>query len=390
MHSYQYLAWNKAGQKTKGTCEASNLKEAINLLNQQDLWIEKINKKFIKKSIKPKEITEFFLNLARMQKSGLSLIQALGLLEKNRNLKTCLINIRKKIESGESLGSALLGYPKYFDALSIEWIRAGEKTGRLEESLCEIAAWRIRKSQVQKQIKKALTYPLIVLLIMLGVLWILMVFVIPSFEKMFASFSAELPILTRMVIGVSGFISQWGILIIVGILGGGIGMIFLIKKNRVLQILLDHWALIFPGLGFLNYHMMIFRTLGILGVSIKAGLPLFEAMNSAIAVTKNKMIKQALGQAKSRIWEGWPLSQALEESGYFYMDTLSLLKISEASGTQDQILERLAVESEEILKSTLDKYLSLLEPVLMILVGGLVGVVVVAMYGPIFQLGNLV
>ncbi len=406
---FEYQAWNSDGVLISGSCEGINLEEARWGLIKQELCIKfifqesffksfykkifKIIKNNFKKKLSFKAITEFLNNLTWMQKSGIPLAQALFLIEQASDLKTLKIilgQIKSQIESGENLNSALRKFPKYFDLILIEWITVGENTGNLESSLSEVVNWREKKLVMQQKLQKALTYPMIVLMVSGLVLWILMVWAVPSFEKMFLSFHAVLPGLTQGVIGFSRFLCEWGFGVFSGLGSMGLGLFFIFKKFLFFKKLKDQWVLKLPGIKNFSYHAVMFKVLGVLAISSRAGVPLFESMKSAIAVSQNKMIQEALEQAKIKLWEGWSLSQALEQSNYFYPDMIELLRLSEASGCQEKMLQRLADLSEAILSRRIDQLLTLLEPALMLIIGGLVGIVVLAMYAPIFQMGSVI
>lgn len=408
---YKYIGLDQAGENVAGEISAKNKKSAESNLLNSGILIKKIRVKFglnfkfflnnffnklLDKKIKKLEIYGFLNALSWLLSSGLVLVKALNLLEaqqenlKNKNIKNLIKNIKNKIEAGESLAQGLLNYPQYFDLEIIEWVSAGENSGALDQVLLKIVSWQESKKKRKEKIKKALTYPALILIVITGVLFLMMAFVIPSFEKMFASFNAPLPGLTQMVIEFShGFLNYfWMGFVLIFLIGFALFLSF--KFFKKLSYLRDKFFVFMPGLGFLIRRSYDSKILSLMGIALSSGVNLLKALKSAECVTGNLYLKNILKQAELKIWEGWSLSQALGESRYFLKSDLDLLALSENAGNLDQMLLRVSEQAGVIFNQKVDQLLLLLEPILMLVMGVLVGFFVIAMYLPIFQLGAVV
>lgn len=391
---YVYQAWDLVGNIVQGEFESKNFSEAKNNLIQQGLIIQTLSRKLNfswGRKIKSAELTEFLNSLAWMLQSGVKLLDALNLIlvsGGSKIFKKMLRHIKENIEAGILLSEALKFWSTYFDPLSLAWIAAGERTGHLEKSLLELVAWRERKFKIQKKIKKALIYPSIILGAVGLVLSVLMLWVVPGFINMFKGLHAELPRITLGVVYMSEKLTHWGWL---GCLGGGIfwvGIRNLFRYFPSMQYLKDNCLLHCPVVKNWVYHHAVSKIFYLLAISIRAGVPLLTAISSTLEITQNLKLREILTQVKQDIWSGWALSQSFEVRGFLTPEAVKLLKISETASCQEAMLERLAEASELWITQQVDRLLILLEPVLMLLVGGIVGWIVLAMYAPIVQLGN--
>jgi len=428
MVCYSYSGLDQQGKKIRGEIFSENMKQAQSVLLDLGILIKFIKikkiiflklffKNLFKKLVKYKnkikilEIHDFLKSLSWLLSSGLSLGKALNLLEsqklvsskksnKNKKIKENKVglliqDLKNQIESGLSLADALAHYKNYFSPEVIEWIRAGESSGSLGSVLLKIIQWQEAQYLRIKKIKKALAYPVLMMGVMLAVLILMMVLVIPEFEKMFASFNAKLPGLTQGVINFSrGFLDYFLIFIIFIFLN--ILVFYECFKNKKfkyfekLNLWKDKILISLPYGGFLIKKSMDSKIFSLLGISLSSGVVLTKALKSAQQVTGNLQLKAYLMQAEARLWEGWSLSQAFGESGYFFKADLTLLEISESTGQLDQILLKLGEQAADVFDEKTERFLLLLEPILMIFMGGLVGFFVLAMYLPIFQLGAVV
>lgn len=408
---YKYAGIDQEGLEITGEISAESIKKAESELLNSGILIQKIRIKFflnfinffnyffnklLEPRIKSSQIAWFFNSLSWLLSSGLVLVKALNLLEtqqenlKNKTFKNLIKNLKNKIESGSSLAESLRNFPRYFELEIIEWIAAGENSGALDQILLKIVSWQESKKKRREKIKKALTYPVLILIVITGVLFLMMAFVIPSFEKMFASFNAPLPGLTQMVISFShGFLNYC--FVFLSLIFLMVLILFLsFKVFKKLSFLKDKVFVFMPSIGFLIRRSEDSKIFSLLGISLSSGVSLVKALKSAELVSGNLYIKNILKKSEIKIWEGWSLSSALGESKYFLKADLDLLALSESTGNLDQMLLKIAEQAGFIFSQKVDQFLLLLEPMLMLVMGGLVGFFVIAMYLPIFQLGAVV
>ena len=325
--------------------------------------------------------------------------------KKNINIKNIkileqefLLTLKEQLDFGVGFSAALknsqnkkfklIKLTGYLTPLILKWVYLGELTSSLETRLLELADWEIRKLKIKKKIKKAVFYPSLILATTGLVLWLLIGLVIPSFEKMFLSQKLVLPPLTQAVLLFSDFLVKYGVWLGVGLFLSGALSVFLIQNNLKINLIFSKFILSCPGFCFLNYHGNMRYLFGLLTMAQSAGLPLYEAVNLAASSISNPILQTYLQQTCERLTEGWSLSQALGESGYFSLETLSYLQQGERSGLSHIILKNLAERSDFLWEERVDFWLKLLEPALMLIISFLVGSVVVAMYWPMFELGK--
>lgn len=396
---FQYEGINKSGQKMTGEIQARTLAIAKADLRKQGIVTNKVVKKrkplFDRKNkkIKPGDITVFSRQLATMIESGIPLVQSFDIVAKgqsNQRMKNLINDIKHDIETGLSLSEALMKNPTYFNELFCNLVDAGEQSGSLDIMLDKVATYKEKIETIKKKIKKALTYPLAVLVVACIVTAGLLMFVVPQFESLFKGFGADLPALTKVVVDMSKFMqSYW--YIIFGLLGGAI-FAFIYAKNHSLHFAqtIDRSLLKFPVIGSILEKAAIARFTRTLSITFAAGLPLVEALKSVAGATGNIIYAKATDKIKDEVSTGQQMNIAMENTHLFPNMVTQMVAIGEESGSLEKMLGKVADFYEEDVDNAVDALSSLLEPIIMSVLGILVGGLVVAMYLPIFKLGSAV
>ena len=344
-------------------------------------------------SITTGDIAIFSRQLATMLAAGIPLVQAFEIVgngHENEAMQKLILNIKADVEGGSALAEALAKHPLYFDDLFVNLVEAGEQAGALETLLDKIATYKEKTDAIKKKIKKALTYPAAVLVVAFIVTTILLIFVIPSFEDLFKGFGADLPTFTRMVIDLSVFVRTQG-WYIAFIIGAAAGAFFYFKKrSRKMRHFLDRMMLKIPVIGPIMQKASIARYARTLSTMFAAGVPLVEAMESVAGTTGNIVDEEAVLTMRDDVATGQRLQQAMENTGLFPNMVIQMIAVGEESGSLDDMSAKVADFYEEDVDNAVDNLSSLLEPLIMAILGVLVGGLVVAMYLPIFKLGAVV
>ena len=346
-----------------------------------------------KKAITTKDIAIFSRQLATMLSSGVPLVQAFDIIGKgheNPAMSELIMGIKADVEEGEGLAPSLAKHPIYFDELFCNLVHAGEQAGVLESLLNKIADYKEKTEALRAKIKKAMTYPIAVLVISFIVTAILLIFVVPTFEELFAGFGAELPAFTQFVINMSRWMQEWWWAIVAVM--GFIAWLFTYVKKRSLALnhFLDRLVLKLPIVGEILNKSAIARFARTLATMSAAGVPLVEALTSVAGATGNIVYSSAVEDMREEVSTGIQLQQSMQKSGLFPHMVIQMVAIGEESGSVDSMLEKVADFFEEEVDNAVDSLTSLLEPVIMSFLGVVVGVLVVAMYLPIFKLGAVV
>ncbi len=339
------------------------------------------------------DIAIFSRQLATMLAAGIPLVQAFEIVgngHENAAMQKLILAIKADVEGGSSLAEALAKHPLYFDDLFVNLVESGEQAGALETLLDKIATYKEKTEAIKKKIKKALTYPAAVLVVAFIVTTILLIFVIPSFEDLFKGFGADLPTFTRMVIDLSAFVRSQGFYIAV-ILGGAVGaFLYFKKRSRQFRHFLDRLMLKTPIIGAIMQKAAIARYARTLSTMFAAGVPLVEALESVAGATGNIVYEQAVLQMRDEVATGQRLQIAMENTDLFPNMVIQMIAVGEESGSLDDMSAKVADFYEEDVDNAVDNLSSLLEPMIMAILGVLVGGLVVAMYLPIFKLGAVV
>lgn len=396
---FQYTGINKSGEKMTGEIQARSLAIAKADLRKQGIVLNKVAKKrkpfFDKrnKKITAGDITVFSRQLATMIESGIPLVQSFDIVAKgqnNKRLKELIETIKHDIETGLTLSEALGKHPAYFNELFCNLVDAGEKSGSLDIMLDKVATYKEKIETIKKKIKKALTYPMAVMVVAFIVTAGLLMFVVPQFESLFKGFGADLPAMTRAVVNMSKFMqSYW--YIVFGILGGAIYAFIYAKKHSLeFAHTVDRTMLKLPVVGPILEKAAIARFTRTLSITFAAGLPLVDALKSVAGATGNIVFAKATDKIREEVSTGQQMNIAMENTHLFPNMVIQMVAIGEESGALEKMLGKVADFFEEDVDNAVDSLSSLLEPIIMSILGILVGGLVVAMYLPIFKLGSAV
>lgn len=345
------------------------------------------------KKISSRDIAVFSRQIATMMKSGVPIVQALEIIgggNKNPAMKKMVNSLRNDIEGGASIYEAMSQFPVQFDELYRNLVRAGEASGVLETVLETIADYKENIESIKGKIKKALFYPAAVIAVAIIVSAVLMIYVVPIFRETFSSFGADLPAFTNLVFGISDILVKWFWLIGI-IIAAGIGFfIFSYKRSDNLRHTVDRLMLKLPVIGKVLHESAIARFARTLAVTFKAGVPLVEALDSVAGATGSLVYEKAVHKMKEDVAVGYPVNVAMKQVGIFPHMVVQMTAIGEEAGALDSMLFKVAEFYEEEVKNTVDALSSLIEPMVMVVIGGLVGSIVVAMYLPIFKIAMTV
>ena len=389
---------DRKGNKVKGKSMAPSEEVVRADLRRQGVVpsrIRKQGKKLFSASSKitTGDIAIFSRQLATMLTAGIPLVQAFEIVgsgHENPGMQKLILAIKADVEGGSALAEALAKHPLYFDDLFVNLVESGEQAGALETLLDKIATYKEKTEAIKKKVKKALTYPAAVLVVAFVVTIILLIFVIPAFEDLFQGFGADLPAFTRMVIDLSQFVRSQG-LILGAAFGGAVFSFFYFKKrSRAMRHFLDRAALKTPIIGPILQKSAIARYARTLSTMFAAGVPLVEALESVAGATGNIVFEQGVLQMKDEVATGQRLQQAMENTDLFLNMVLQMIAVGEESGSLDEMSAKVADFYEEDVDNAVDNLSSLLEPMIMAILGILVGGLVVAMYLPIFKMGSVI
>jgi type IV pilus assembly protein PilC len=390
---------NKQGKRVKGELSGPNMALVKADLRRQGITPLKVKKKpkslfgARKKKITSKDIAVFSRQLATMMAAGVPLVQAFEIVgrgHENPSMQELILAVKADVESGTALAEALAKHPLHFDDLFCNLVNAGEQAGILETLLDKIATYKEKIEAIKGKIKKALMYPSAIVIVAFIITSILMIFVIPQFQAMFQGFGADLPALTQMVITVSKiFQSYWWL--IFGSLGGVIfGLLQLKKRSRKFNQNLDKLLLKLPVLGDIITKATIARFARTLSTMFAAGMPLVEAMETVAEASGNSVYAQAILTMRDEVATGTQINVCMKACGLFPNMVVQMVAIGEETGAIDTMLAKVADFYEEEVDNMVDGLSSLLEPMIMVVLGVIIGTLVVAMYLPIFKMGEAV
>jgi len=395
---FTYEGTNRGGTKVKGEIFALSDTLAKNELRKQGINPLKVKKKpkpLFGGAAKPvpADIAIFARQIATMMQAGVPLVQSFEIIGQGNDkvsMQKLILGIKTEVEGGVSLAEALAKYPLYFDQLFVNLVNAGEQSGSLETMLDKLATYKEKTEALKAKVKKALFYPIAVMVVAFIVTVILLVFVVPQFEELFDSFGADLPALTVFVIRLSEFMqSYW--YIIAGGIGGSIYVFLRIKKTSPrLQEAVDRIALKAPVIGEITTKSAIARFSRTLETMSAAGVPLVEAMDSVAGATGNIIYHDASLRIRDEVSQGTQLQTSMRNTGLFPNMAIQMVSIGEEAGSLDNMLAKVADFYETEVDNAVDALTSLLEPIIMAVLGVLVGGLIIAMYLPIFKLGAVV
>ncbi len=391
--------FDKQKQKTKGEITAKDETVARLELRKLGIRVIKIKPKpkplFSKraKPITPGDIAVFARQLATMLEAGVPLVQAFDIVgrgHENPSMADMLLSIKADIEGGDTLAQALRKKGIYFDDLFCNLVEAGEQAGVLETLLDKIATYKEKSESIKKKVKKALTYPIAVLVVAFIVTAVLLIFVVPVFEDLFKSFGADLPAFTQFVIHLSEWAQEWWWMVLAVIAGAAYIFNYFKKRSHKFNQVLDRILLKIPVVGMILEKSAIARFARTLSTMSAAGVPLVDALESVAGACGNSVFYDAVMQMREDVSTGQQLQFSMTQTGIFPHMVVQMVAIGEESGSIDAMLDKVADFFEEEVDNLVDNLSSLMEPIIMVILGILVGGLIVAMYLPIFKLGAAV
>ncbi|MBM4203415.1 MAG: type II secretion system F family protein [Gammaproteobacteria bacterium] len=388
---------DKQGRKSKGELKSSNPALARAELRRQGIVANRVQKKTIRGAVggkvKPADIALFTRQMATMMKAGVPLVQAFDIvadgLDKPK-VAQLIRDIRQDVAAGNSFANAIRKHPIYFDDLFCNLVDAGEQSGALETMLERIATYKEKTESLKAKVKKAMTYPIAVLAVAFIVSGILLIKVVPQFEQVFAGFGAELPAFTQFVIGLSEFVQAWWLGILAGVAAVISGFMFAYKRSKPMRDTIDRIALKAPVAGNIIEKSVFARYARTLSTTFAAGVPLVDALNSVAGSTGNSVYMNAVLKVRDDVSTGQQLNFSMRSTGVFPNMIIQMVAIGEEAGALDDMLAKSASYYEEQVDNAVDNLTSLMEPMIMSVLGVLVGGLIIAMYLPIFQLGSVV
>ncbi|MDP8984750.1 MAG: type II secretion system F family protein [Pseudomonadota bacterium] len=388
---------DKRGNKVKGKSLAANEASLRADLRRQGVAATRVKTQSSAfrsgGKIEAGDIAVFSRQLATMMSAGIPMVQAFEIMGNGHEkpaMQKLLLDIKSNIEGGSTLHESLAKFPLYFDDLFVNLVEAGEQAGALETLLEKIASYKEKTEALKKKIKKALFYPVAVLAVALIVSAILLIFVIPQFESLFKGFGADLPAFTQMVVNLSRFMTSKGWMVGIVLAGAIYAFLYFHKRSRNMRRFLDRAMLKFPIIGPILVKSAIARFARTLSTMFAAGVPLVEAMQSVAGATGNIVYEEATLRMKDEIATGQRLQRAMENTGLFPNMVVQMIAVGEESGSLDTMSAKVAEFYEAEVDNAVDSMSSLMEPIIMAVLGVLVGGMVIAMYLPIFKLGSVV
>lgn len=396
--TFTFEGTDRKGGKIKGELVGANIALVKAQLRKQGINPTKVRKKGVSlfskgKKIKPGDIALFTRQMATMMGSGVPLLQSFDIIAEgfdNPNMRKLVEEIKLEVASGNSLANSLRKKPLYFDDLYCNLVDAGEQSGALETLLDRVATYKEKTESLKAKIKKAMTYPIAVIVVAIIVSAILLIKVVPQFQEVFSNFGAELPAFTKMVIGLSKVLQEWWFVVLIGLFGAAFALKETHKRSENFRNSVDRWVLKIPVVGDILYKSAVARYARTLSTTFAAGVPLVEALDSVAGATGNVVFRTAVNQVKQDVSTGTQLNFSMRTTGVFPTMAIQMTAIGEESGSLDAMLDKVASYYEEEVDNAVDNLTTLMEPLIMAVLGVLVGGLVIAMYLPIFQLGKVV
>ncbi len=390
---------DKKGNKTKGEASGSNIALVKAQLRKQGVNPTKVRKKpkplfgTGKKKITPFDIAVFTRQMATMMKAGVPLVQSFDIVAdglEHPALRDLVLEIKNDVAAGNNFAGALKKHPRHFDDLFCNLIDSGEKSGALETMLDRVATYLEKTETLKKKVKKAMTYPIAVLVVAFIVTGILLVKVVPQFQDLFQGFGADLPAFTLFVIQISEVMQEWWFIVLISIIAIGLAFREARLRSDKFSDAVDGWILKAPIVGDILYKSAVARYARVLSTTFAAGVPLVDALESVAGATGNAVFSKAVYKIRDEVSAGTQLQFSMKSSGIFPALAVQLTAIGEESGALDNMLEKVADHYEAEVDDAVDNLTALMEPLIMSVLGVLIGGLIVAMYLPIFQLGQVV
>ena len=394
-YTYLWEGKDKSGKVVKGEMRAGGEAVVNSVLRRQGVTVLKIKrlKMGMGGKVSEKDITFFTRQLATMLKAGVPLLQSFEIIARghsNPRFSRLMMDIKNKIETGSSMSQAFREHPKHFDALYCNLVAAGETSGMIDAILDRLATYKEKILAIKAKIKSALFYPISVITVAIVVMWVIMVWVIPSFKKVFAGFGADLPAPTLIVMGISEFVVKWWWLAAAVGAGAFFGFFFLLRRSAAFRLVFDRLILRVPIIGPILRKATIARWTRTLQTMFAAGVPLVESLDAVAGASGNAVYAAATKKIQTEVSTGTSLTNAMGNTDLFPTMVLQMTQIGEESGSLDNMLGKIADYFEREVDDAVAALSSLLEPIIIVFLGVVIGGLVVAMYLPIFKLGSVI
>lgn len=395
---YTYKGKNKQGKQIQGELRGSNASAVKAQLRKQGVITTNVKKKpkplfKRKKSVKPSDIATFVRQMATMTKAGVPLVQSFDIVAEgteHEEMRKIIHSLQDDVSSGVGFAAALRKFPRHFDDLFCGLIDAGEQSGSLETMLERVATYKEKNEALKAKIKKALTYPAAVVVVAIIVTGILLVKVVPVFAEVFGNFGASLPAFTLFVLGISELAQKWWLVVVILAVLIGVGFREARMKSEKFADNIDKLTLKIPIIGNIVHEAIVARFARTLATTFAAGVPLIDALDSVAGSAGNAVFRDATLKVRDDVSTGIQLNTALKSTSLFPVLLIQLVSIGEESGALDEMMEKAADHFEESVDNQVDNLTALLEPLIMCVLAVLVGGLLIAMYLPIFNLGNVI
>ena len=390
---------DRNGRKSQGEVVATSKALAQAQLRKQGVNAKSLKRKskplfsLGAKKIKPADISIFTRQMATMMKAGVPLVQSFDIVAEgldNANMRTLVTEIKNEVSAGGGLATSLSRHPKYFDELFCSLVGSGEDSGTLDVMLDRIATYKEKTEALKAKIKKAMTYPIAVVVVAIVVTGILLVKVVPQFAETFSSFGSDLPAFTLFVLGISEAVQEWWFIILLLIMASAWAYSQATLRSKKFRDRIDSLALKLPIIGGIVHDSVIARFSRTLSTTFAAGVPLVEALESTAGAAGNAVYARAIRQIRDDVTSGTSLYHSIRSTGLFPSMLLQMTSIGEESGSLDEMLGKVADQYEAQVDNAVDSLSSLMEPIIMSVLGVLVGGLMIAMYLPLFMLGSVV
>ena len=346
-----------------------------------------------KRRITQEDITVFTRQLATMMKAGLPLMQAFEIVARghsNPSMTEMLMQVRSDVEQGSALGKSFSKYPKYFDRFYCNLVSAGESGGVLESLLDKLAVYKEKTQAIKKKVKTALTYPIAIIVVAIALIFIMMMFVLPAFKEVYANMGAELPDLTQLVMNLSDLFVDYGWIMIILLIASAFGLYKLHEKSPTFQKRIDALILRLPVFGTIVRKATIARWARTTSTLFAAGVPLVEVLDSVAGASGNILYEEATQDIRAKVTQGLSLTSSMQSTDMFPNMVIQMAAIGEESGSLDDMLNKAAEFYEDEVDNSVSRLSALMEPIIMVVLGSLIGILLIAMYLPLFNLGNVV
>lgn len=389
---------DRKGSKVKGELSGQSSALVKAQLRKQGINPQKVRKKAVSlfssgKKVKPMDIALFTRQMATMMKAGVPLLQSFDIISEgfeNPNMRKLVDEVKQEVSAGNSLANSLRKKPQYFDELYCNLVESGEQSGSLETLLDRVATYKEKTEALKAKVKKAMTYPIAVIVVAIVVTAILLIKVVPTFQELFSGFGAELPAFTMMVIHLSEWLQSYGFLVLVGLVAFGFIFKQAHRRSEKFRNAVDRSLLKLPIVGDIFYKGSVARYARTLATTFSAGVPLVEALDSVAGATGNVVFRNAVRKIQSDVSSGVQLNFSMRTSAVFPSMAVQMTAIGEESGALDEMLDKVAEFYESEVDNLVDNLTTLMEPMIMAVLGVLVGGLIIAMYLPIFGMGGVI